>query len=509
MSLLKAWWGEHAKSENDFAFAYLPKLGRGFQGQGYAFLALTHAMLAGEVKGLFCFGQNPAVGGANARLIRAGLEKLDWMVVADLFEHETASFWKRPGADAARIPTEVFVLPAASGVEKEGSIVNSGRWTQWRYRAVKPIADCRPDLDIVDGLARAMKRAYAKDGAFPEPIRHLAWDYGDHADPHRVTRELNGRFLVDVTEKDGKGFGAGKQVPGFAQLRDDGSTMSGNWIYCGSYTEEGNLAARRDMTDAPNGIGLYPQWAWVWPMNRRILYNRASVNRQGEPFNPRKWVIRWNAEKHIWEGDVPDGAMPPGEMNPFIMLASGVGQLYSPDLVDGPFPEHYEPVESPVQNPFSTMQSSPCAQVWQSTEFDRYGTPDAFPIVATTYRVSEHWQTGAMSRNMPWLVGLMPHAFVEIGTALAKREGIKNGDRVIVSSARGSIEVYALVTERFQPFFIEGRMIDEIGLPWHWGYAGIVPGDIANDLTASVGDANSQIPETKVFLCNIKRKDRV
>ena len=408
VSLLKAWWGEHATRENDFDFAYLPKLGRGFQGQGYAFLALTHAMLAGEVKGLFCFGQNPAVGGANARLIRAGLDKLDWMVVADLFEHETASFWKRPGVDPARIPTEVFVLPAASGVEKEGSIVNSGRWAQWRYRAVKPIADCRPDLDIVDGLARAMKRAYEKDGVFPEPIRHLAWDYGDHPDPHRVTRELNGRFLVDVTDKDGKGFAAGTQVPGFAQLRDDGSTMSGNWIYCGGYTEEGNLAARRDMTDAPNGIGLYPKWAWVWPMNRRILYNRASVNRKGEPFNPRKWVIRWNAEKNVWEGDVPDGAMPPGETNPFIMLASGVGQLYSPDLVDGPFPEHYEPVESPVQNPFSKVQSSPCAQVWQSTEFDRYGTPDVFPIVATTYRVSEHWQTGAMSRNMPWLVGLVP-----------------------------------------------------------------------------------------------------
>jgi len=196
-------------------------------------------------------------------------------------------------------------------------------------------------------------------------------------------------------------------------------------------------------------------------------------------------------------------------MNPFIMLASGVGQLYSPDLVDGPFPEHYEPVESPAQNPFSKTQSSPCAQIWQSTEFDRYGKPDVFPIVATTYRVSEHWQTGAMSRNMPWLVGLVPSAFVEIGTALAKREGIKNGDRVIVSSARGSIEVYALVTERFQPFFVEGRMIDEIGLPWHWGYAGIVPGDIANDLTASVGDPNSQIPETKVFLCNIKRKVQV
>jgi anaerobic selenocysteine-containing dehydrogenase len=371
---------------------------------------------------------------------------------------------------------------------------------------VKPIADSRPDLDIVDGLAQALKRAYEKDGVFPEPIRHLAWDYGHEPDPHKVARELNGRFLSDVTAADGARFAAGKQVPGFAQLRDDGSTMSGNWIYCGGYTEAGNLAARRGMADTSNGIGLYPEWAWAWPMNRRILYNRASVNRKGEPFNPRKWVIRWNAEKKAWEGDVPDGAMPPGETNPFIMQSSGVGHLFSPDLVDGPFPEHYEPVESPVRNLLSKIQSSPCAQVWKSSEFDKYGTPDVFPIVATTYRVSEHWQTGAMSRNMPWLVGLVPHPFVEIGSALAAREGIATGDRVIVSSARGSIEVRALVTERFQPFFVDGRLIDEIGLPWHWGYAGIVPGDIANDLTASVGDANSAIPETKVFLCNIKKK---
>ena len=495
VSLLKAWWGAHATRENDFDFSYLPKTGRGFQGNGYAFLALTHAMLAGEVKGLFCFGQNPAVGGANARLVRAGLDKLDWLVVADLFEHETANFWKRPGVDPARIQTEVLVLPAASGVEKEGTIVNSGRWAQWRFRAVKPIADCRPDLDIVDGLFLAIKRAYEKDGVFPDPIRNLAWDYGHEPDPHKVARELNGRFLAD-----------GKQVPGFAQLKDDGSTMSGNWIYCGSYTEQGNLAARRSMTDAPNGIGLHPEWAWVWPMNRRILYNRASVNRKGEPFNPRRWVIRWNAASKTWEGDVPDGGMPPGEMNPFIMQASGVGQLYAPDVADGPLPEHYEPVESPVRNLLSKTQASPCAQVWRSTDFDKYGTPDVFPIVATTYRVSEHWQTGAMSRNMPWLVGLVPHPFVEIGTALATREGIQSGDPVIVSSARGSIEVRALVTERFQPFFVDGRMIDEVGLPWHWGYAGIVTGDIANDLTASVGDPNSHIPETKVFLCNIKKK---
>jgi formate dehydrogenase major subunit len=448
------------------------------------------------------------VGGANARLIRAGLDKLEWMVVADLFEHETAGFWKRPGVDPKRIPTEVFVLPACSGVEKEGSIVNSGRWAQWRHRAVKPIADSRPDLDIVDGLAQALKKAYEKDGAFPEPIRHLAWDYGHghEVDPHRVAKELNGRFLVDVAGADGATFAAGKQVPGFAQLRDDGSTMSGNWIYCGGYTEEGNLAARRDTTDAANGIGLHPKWAWAWPMNRRILYNRASVNRRGEPFNPRKWVIRWDPAAKKWEGDVPDGGMPPGETNPFIMQASGVGQLYAPDVADGPFPEHYEPVESPVKDVLSKTQSSPCAQVWLGTEFDRYGTPEDFPIVATTYRVSEHWQTGAMSRNMPWLVGLTPNAFVELGTALAQREGIKTGDRVIVSSARGSVEVQALVTERFQPFFVDGRLIDEIGLPWHWGYAGIVSGDIVNDLTASVGDPNSHIPESKVFLCNIKRK---
>ena len=265
-------------------------------------------MLAGEMKGLFCFGQNPAVGGANARLIRAGMDKLDWLVVADLFEHETAGFWKRPGADPAKIPTEVFVLPACSGVEKEGSIVNSGRWVQWRHQRGKAHRR-QPPRPRYRRRPRQSHEARLRKGrcisrADP-PSRMGLWRA---CRPHRVARELNGRFLVNVTEKDGKEFAAGKQVPGFAQLRDDGSTMSGNWIYCGGYTEEGNLAARRDMTDAPNKIGLHPNWAWMWPMNRRILYNRASVNRKGEPFNPRKWVIRWNAEKKAWEGDVPDGA---------------------------------------------------------------------------------------------------------------------------------------------------------------------------------------------------------
>jgi len=497
VSLLKAWWGDHATADNDFAFDYLPKIGEGFRSGGYSHIALFQAMLAGQIKGAFCFGQNPAVGGPNSNMARAALDQLDWLVVADLFEHETASHWKRPGVDPKDIKTEVFLLPAAASVEKEGSIVNSGRWMQWRYRAVEPPGDAEPDMDILDGLARALKDVYREGGVFPEPIRHLTWGYdssGGHVDPHQIAKEINGRNLAD-----------GSQVSGFPALADDGSTASGNWLYCGSYTEEGNLAARRSDQDAENGIGLYPGWAWVWPLNRRILYNRASLDPKGRPWNPEKWVIRWNEAEQSWEGDVPDGGAPPGGL-PFIMLPGGVAQLYSPELVDVPFPEHYEPVESPVANSMSSQNANPAVHIWDASTFDRLGTSDEFPVVATTYRVSEHWQTGAMSRNMPWLVGLMPDAFVEIGADFARRKGITNGDRVLVSSARGEIEVFALVTERLQPFHIHGRTVDMIGIPWHWGYAGIATGDSANVLTPNVGDANTMIPEYKAFLCDVQRK---
>jgi len=505
VSMLKAWWGEHATPENDFAFDYLPKIGAGFEGSGYSYIPLFQAMFAGQIKGAFCFGQNPAVGGPNVQMAREALDKLDWLVVADLFEHETATHWSRPGVDPKNIQTEVFILPAAASIEKEGSIVNSGRWMQWRYTAVTPPGEAKADLDIVDGLVRAFKAAYAEGGTFPEPIRELAWDYGEtgHVDPHQVAKEINGSFLVDVKGTDGAVSKAGTQVPGFAALRDDGSTASGNWLYCGSYTEAGNYAARRDATDSINGIGIHPNWAWVWPMNRRILYNRCSVDLEGNPYNPEKWVIRWNAESKSWEGDVPDGGMPPGAP-PYIMLPGGVAQLYAPSLVDGPFPEHYEPVESPISNPMSSQEFNPAVKVWSTTEFDRIGTAKEFPIVATTYRVSEHWQTGAMSRNMPWLVGLMPDAFCEIGTHLARDKGIENGDRVKIRSARGEVEVYALVTERFQPFFVTGRTVHQIGIPWHWGWAGLAPGDSANVLTANVGDPNTMIPEYKVFLCDLR-----
>src|SRR5215831_13888701 len=269
VSLLKAWWGEHATSANSFAYDYLPKLGAGFQGAGYSHIPLFEAMLAGQIKGLFCFGQNPAVGGPNSNFARAAMDKLEWMVAADIFENESHGFWKRPGAKAADIRTEVFLLPAAGAVEKEGSIVNSGRWMQWRYAATKPLGQSKPDTDILTVLVRALKTAYATGGVQPEPITQLSWDYGrDHADVHAVAREINGRFVTDTTAADGRAFKAGGQVPTFALLKADGSTASGNWLYCGSYTDEGNMSARRDPADAPNGIGLHPRWAWAWPANR-------------------------------------------------------------------------------------------------------------------------------------------------------------------------------------------------------------------------------------------------
>lgn len=510
VSLLKAWWGENATKENGFRFNYLPK-----RSGDYSHISLFEAMHAGTIKGLIIFGQNPAVGGPNARKEREALDKLEWMVAVDLWETETSVFWKRPGVNPKNINTEVFLLPACSSVEKEGSITNSGRWMQWRYAAVHPVGESKSDLWILDRLCKALKQEYSKGGTFPDPIVNLDWDYGKGEEPdvHQVAREINGYFLEDVSfPAENRSFTKGQQVPSFAFLKDDGSTCSGNWLYCNSYigegptAEKGNMAARRGKKDAINNIGLYPEWAWCWPVNRRIIYNRASVDMAGKPWSPKRWVIRWNASTKKWEGDVPDGGWAPGTKYAFIMRPEGHAELFAPALADGPFPEHYEPLESPIVNPMSSQQNNPAIKIWEP---DKIGTPDKFPIVATTYRVSEHWQAGAMTRNLPWLVELMPDAFVEIGRSLAQRLNIKNGDRVEVITARGSIEAYALVTERFQPFWVNGKMVDQIGIPWHWGYAGLAQGDSANVLTPHVGDANTMIPEYKAFLCDIRKKEVV
>jgi formate dehydrogenase major subunit len=506
VSLLKAYWGEHATPANDFAYSHLPKTSG-----NHSFISLFEAMHAGKMRGLFCFGQNPAVGGPNSGKEREALGKLEWLVCVDLFETDTSVFWKRPGTDPSGIATEVFLLPAAASMEKEGSVVSSGRWVQWRYKAVDPPEEARTDSRIVSDLVRRMKEAYKAGGTFPDPILHLTWDYGDEPEPdiHRVAKEMNGRFLRDAVVNE-KEFKAGQQVPGFAVLTSDGSTSCGSWIYAGSYTDAGNMSARRNKEDAPNGLGLYPKWAWCWPVNRRILYNRASCDPSGRPWDPKRWVIRWNPQlaegKGGWEGDVPDGPWPPEAKLPFIMRPEGLACLFANSLVDGPFPEHYEPLESPVRNLMSGQRCSPVIKIWEP---DKIGDSSRYPIVATTYRVSEHWQAGAMTRNTPWLVELVPDVFVELSTDLAKRKGIRNGDWVLVETARGSMRARALVTQRFEPFLIDGQLVDQIGIPWHWGFAGLATGDSANLLTPHVGDANTMIPEYKAFLCSLRKSGEV
>ena len=266
--------------------------------------------------------------------------------------------------------------------------------------------------------------------------------------------------------------------------------------------------ARRTLKDAANGLNLYPEWAWAWPVNRRILYNRASVDPNGVPFDPKRWVIRWNAESKKWQGDVPDGPWPPNERHPFIMKPDGRAWLFAPNLNDGPMPEHYEPVESPVLNLMSSRQFNPAIKLWHETnpEDNAIGDAKTYPIIGTTYRVSEHWQAGAMTRNLPWLCELVPDVFCEISVELAEQKNISNGERIIIATARGEMEAYALITRRFEPFLVDGKVVHELGVVWHFGYAGLARGDSANILTAHIGDANTMIPEYKAFLCNIWKK---
>ena len=505
-SLLKAWYGDNATAANDFCYSYLPK-----RMGSYAYNKILEKMGKGELEGLVCMGMNPAVGGPDSGHARTALGKLKWLVTVDLWETETSIFWKRPGVNPKEIQTEVFMLPAASSVEKEGSISNSGRWAQWRYKAVEPVGQSMSDLWIIDQFFKRVKALYSKgQGVFPEPITKLAWNYGNGHEPdvHMVAKEINGYFTKDVTVKEKDKtleFKAGDQVPAFKYLMDDGSTVSGCWIYSGSYTKDGNQMARRDESD-PTGLGMFPKWSWCWPVNRRIIYNRASVNPAGEPFNPKRIVISWDATEKKWKGDVPDGPWPP--MNdtkegkyPFIMLPEGHARLYALDLKDGPFPEHYEPAESPAINRMSKVQTNPAVKIPKNVSSDL----GKFPFIGTTYRMTEHWQTGGMTRSLPWLNELVPDMFVEISESLAKQKGIKKGDKVRVTTERGSIEAVALVTSRLRPFSVEGKMIEQIGMPWHFGYAGLSTGDSANMLTPSVGCANTSIPEFKAFLCNLEK----
>ena len=511
VSFLKSMYGEKATKENDFGYAWLPKLD---PTQDASWLVLFDEMYKGKFPGFFAWGMNPACSSANAGKVRMALAKLDWMVNVNLFGNETGSFWEGPGMDPKKIKTEVFQLPCAASMEKEGSISNSGRLMQWRYKASNPPGEARPDGDIMYELFKKVRVLYEKEkGAYPDPVLNLKWDYetNGHFDVHKVAKEINGYFVEDISEHpvDKKAYKKGPLVPSFVYLLDDGHTSCGSWIYSASYTEAGNMAARRKKTD-PTGLGLYPEWAWCWPVNRRIIYNRASVDLEGNPRNPNKPLMKWDAADKKWVGDVPDGPQPPMGTNgiyPFIMKPDGLGSIFGPGLIDGPFPEHYEPLECPIEkNLMSSQRINPVIRVFE-------GGPDTFltcdpryPFVCSTYRVTEHWQTGVLTRWLPWLIEAEPQIFCEMSLELAKLKGIKNGDKVTVETSRGKIWAVAIVTSRLKPFNIAGNTVHQIGLPWHFGW--IHPkdgGDSANLLTPTIGDPNTMIPESKAFMANVSK----
>jgi len=531
-SYLKAIFGAAATKENDFGYALLPKLD---VGQNCSWLNLFDKMLQGQFEGFFAWGQNPACSGANSNKTRAALAKLKWMVNVNLYDNETGSFWRGPGMNPKDIQTEVFMLPCCSSVEKEGSISNSGRWAQWRYKAVEPAGQSWPDAEIMNDLYFKVKELYKKEGgAFPDPIINLTWDYGErdaagkvkHIDIHAVAKEINGYFLEDVYDMKAtppKLIGKkGDLVTSFPSLQADGTTSSGNWIYCNSYIlkdgKEVNMMARRGKDD-PTGLGLFPGWSWAWPVNRRIIYNRASVNLEGQPWDPKRPLLKWNATKPgptgapgAWEGDIPDGPAPPMGTDgkfPFIMKPDGVGAIFGPGLNEGPFPEHYEALECPLEeNSMSKQRINPTIKIFGGESDAFYSCDSRYPFVATTYRASEHWQTGCMTRHCSWLLEMQPQNFVEISMELAKELGIKNGEKVVVVSGRGEVEAVAMVSERFKPFKLANSTVHQIGLTWHFGWQFPEDGsgfDSANLLTPNVGDANTMIPESKAFMVNVRK----
>ncbi len=516
-SFLRAMFGLNASLEK--CYEMMPKVD---DGVNYSWLMIFEQMAKGNIEGFFAWGQNPACSGANSNRVRYALKKLKWMVNVNLFPNETGSFWKGPGMEPAEIDTEVFLLPCAMSFEKEGSITNSGRWMQWRYKAINSPGEAKPDSEIINDLYFRVKKLYEKEGGvYPDPILKLTWDYGEKdsngfikkIDTHLIAKEVNGYFLKDTIVK-GKLFKKGTLVPSFAYLTADGSTSSGNWLYCNSYTEKGNMSARRVPIDR-SGIGLYSEWSWAWPVNRRIIYNRASVDVNGNPWNPEKPVIKWTGSK--WVGDVPDGGWPPlsyGKKSryAFIMKPQGYAHIFGPGRADGPFPEHYEALECPVEknllnpqklNPVVPLLSKPGVGKGK----DVYKSCDPrFPLIGTTYRVTEHWQTGVLTRWQPWLIELQPQLFVEMSEELAKIKNIKNGEKVRVVSARGEVEAIAIVTKRIKPFKIEGSTVHMVGIPWCFGWR--YPkngGDSANLLTPTIGDPNTLIPETKAFMVNVEK----
>jgi formate dehydrogenase major subunit len=510
ISFQKAIYGDAAQADNDWAYDWLPKL----DNDGYDILRAFEMMVNGEINGYICQGFNPLQAFPDRGKIRRGLGRLKFLVTMDPLDTETSRFWQDFGpqnpSDPAKIQTEVFQLPTTCFAEENGSLVNSSRWLQWHWKAADGPGDARSDIWIMSGIFHRMREMYRKEGgAFFDPIVTLAWNYTNPASPNpeELAKDMNGWALADLKDESGAiTLRAGQLLDGFAQLRDDGTTSSGCWIFSGCYTEQGNQMARRDTTD-PREQGIAPNWAWAWPANRRILYNRASADVAGKPWNPAKPIIQWNGSR--WIGiDVPDYApttKPSDAVGPFIMNAEGVGRLFARDqMVEGPFPEHYEPFESPVLNVLHPkVQSNPVARVFKNDR-EAFGTAQDFPYVATTYRLTEHFHFWTKHARINAI--LQPEEFIEIGELLAKEKGIEQGGWVRLSSKRGVVVCKAYVTKRIRPMTVDGKPTHVIGVPIHWGFTGQArKGYGANTLTPSVGDANTETPEFKAFLVNVER----
>jgi len=517
VSYMKAMYGDSATKENDWGFAYLPKVDR-----EYSWVHLWDDMYEGKVKGLLAFGMNGVAIGPNSQKNIDALKKADWLVVCEIYPDETSGFWQSPGItpdELKNIKTEVYRLPGAGFAEKDGTFVNSARWLQWKWAALPPPGDAKLDQEILARIFLKVRELYQKEGGkFPDPILKLAWNYTDPMNPSLadVAKELNGRAIGDVTDPATQQvIKAGQQLPGFAFLRDDGSTSSANWLYCGSWTEAGPLIQRRG-TDDPSGLGIYPNWAWSWPMNRRVMYNRASCDVNGKPWDPDRRQVWWNEAQQRWTGnDVPDfkaDSQPKDHMGPFIMNPEGVGRLFVPlaGMADGPFPEHYEPFESPVANPLHPNQSNNPVVKKYKTALDKYGTPEqGFTVICTTYRLTEHYHY--WTKNNPMNVQLVPEMFVEIPVELANELGISGGEPVKVTSARNTYVAKAMVTRRIRPMTIDGKKIYQIGIPIHQGFRGIqedvgkAPRSIVNLLSPTVTDPNAYTPEFKGFLVKLEK----